>query len=75
MNNFNTIINRAHTNSVKYDLRKTYFKNDEVLPMWVADMDFETPDFIRKLGFSRWMKASLSHLFLFLSQKDGLRRA
>lgn len=47
MYNFDKIIKREHTNSVKYDLRKTYFKNEEVIPMWVADMDFETPDFIR----------------------------
>lgn len=47
MYNFDKIIKREHTNSVKYDLRKIYFKNEEVIPMWVADMDFETPDFIQ----------------------------
>ena len=47
MHNFNKIINRENTNSVKYDLRKLYFRKDDVIPMWVADMDFETPDFIR----------------------------
>jgi cystathionine beta-lyase len=46
--NFDKIIHRENTNSVKYDLRKQFFNKENVLPMWVADMDFETPEFIRK---------------------------
>jgi len=46
--NFDGLINREGTSCVKYDLRKAYFDNASVLPMWVADMDFETPDFIRE---------------------------
>jgi cystathionine beta-lyase len=45
---FDKKIDREQTASVKYDLRGTYFGKADVLPMWVADMDFETPDFIRK---------------------------
>ncbi|MEI7725085.1 MAG: PatB family C-S lyase, partial [Bacteroidota bacterium] len=45
--NFDKLIDRTHTSSVKYDLRQTVFGNDDVIPMWVADMDFETPEFIR----------------------------
>lgn len=44
--NFDEIINRSGTGSYKYDLRKRIFKNEEVIPMWVADMDFKTPDFV-----------------------------
>ncbi len=44
--NFDEIIDRTNSNSVKYDLRKTIFKTDDVIPMWVADMDIKTPDFI-----------------------------
>ena len=51
--NFDKIINRADTNCVKYDLRKQVFGNPDVLPMWVADMDFETPDFVRKAVIER----------------------
>ena len=29
------------------------FGNPDVLPMWVADMDFETPDFVRKAVIER----------------------
>ena len=50
---FDKSINRADTNCVKYDLRKQVFGNPDVLPMWVADMDFETPDFVREAVIKR----------------------
>jgi len=45
-NNFDKIIERENTNCVKYDLRKQIFGTTDLTPMWVADMDFETPDVI-----------------------------
>lgn len=44
---FDKIIDRTNTESVKYDLRKNVFGKEDVIPMWVADMDFPTADFIR----------------------------
>ncbi|HSH53113.1 MAG TPA: PatB family C-S lyase [Bacteroidales bacterium] len=44
--NFDKIINRDNTSSIKFDLRKEVFGKKDILPMWVADMDFKTPDFI-----------------------------
>ena len=44
--NFDELIERSNTASVKYDLRQLFFGKDDVIPMWVADMDFRTPDFI-----------------------------
>ncbi len=44
--NFDKIIPRENTQSVKYDLRQEVFCNKNVIPMWVADMDFESPDFV-----------------------------
>lgn len=40
MYDFDKIINRKNTNSVKYDGNKA--QDSRVVPMWVADMDFET---------------------------------
>ncbi|MDQ1276971.1 MAG: cysteine-S-conjugate beta-lyase, partial [Thermodesulfobacteriota bacterium] len=40
------IIQRAGTHAVKYDMRPKIFGTEEVIPLWVADMDFRTPDFI-----------------------------
>jgi len=44
--NFDEIIDRAGTSCVKWDFAERYFEAKDLLPMWVADMDFKTPDFI-----------------------------
>ena len=44
--NFDEIIEREGTNCIKYDARERFFGKSDVLPLWVADMDFKTPDFI-----------------------------
>ncbi len=43
---FDTVVDRRDTNCVKYDLRGKFFGKEDVLPMWVADMDFPVADFI-----------------------------
>lgn len=40
--NFDTPINRRHTDSIKYDFAKRRHMPDDLLPLWVADMDFQT---------------------------------
>ena len=45
---FDEIIPRRHTNSLKYDFAKERGKPDGLLPMWVADMDFQTPPEVRE---------------------------
>lgn len=44
--NFDEIVQREGTNCLKYDARSWAFETNDVLPLWVADMDFKTPDFI-----------------------------
>jgi len=44
--NFDEIINRENTSCLKYDLKSKYFNSSDILPMWVADMDFKVPDCI-----------------------------
>ncbi|NOR73641.1 MAG: putative C-S lyase [Draconibacterium sp.] len=44
--NFDEIVPREGTNCIKYDVREKVFGSADVLPLWVADMDFRTPDFI-----------------------------
>jgi len=41
--NFNTIHNRQNTGSVKYDFIPKVPNIKNVIPMWVADMDFKSP--------------------------------
>jgi cysteine-S-conjugate beta-lyase len=44
--NFDEEIDRVGTNCLKYDLREKFFKSPDIIPLWVADMDFRTPDFV-----------------------------
>lgn len=39
--NFDEVINRKHTNSLKYDFAVRRGKPENLLPLWVADMDFK----------------------------------
>jgi len=41
--NFDEVIPRRNTNSLKYDFAAKYGKPEDVLPLWVADMDFKIP--------------------------------
>lgn len=59
MDDFSKEIDRAHTASVKWELiqqvdnpekwltTSCYFGDDRTLPMWVADMDFKSPQVVR----------------------------
>lgn len=44
--NFDELIERTDTHCIKYDARTAFFGKADLLPLWVADMDFRTPDFI-----------------------------
>ena len=41
---FDTIVDRYNTGSVKYDTAERSGMPADVMPMWVADMDFRAPD-------------------------------
>lgn len=43
---FDKPVARRGSGALKYDALRERFGRDDLLPMWVADMDFETPDFI-----------------------------
>ena len=44
--NFDRIIERRGSGSLKWDALDERYGNPDLLPLWVADMDFATPDFI-----------------------------
>ncbi|WP_079526882.1 MalY/PatB family protein [Halobacillus hunanensis] len=44
MNRFSEITERKGTRSVKWDLAEELYQDPDVLPMWVADMDFKAPE-------------------------------
>ncbi|MCI8439664.1 MAG: pyridoxal phosphate-dependent aminotransferase [Oscillospiraceae bacterium] len=41
---FDTVIDRRNTNSLKYDFAAEHGLPEDVLPLWVADMDFPAPE-------------------------------
>lgn len=43
---FDELIDRRHTDSVKWDGMKNVWGRDDLTAMWVADMDFRTPPFV-----------------------------
>ncbi|MBQ9119492.1 MAG: pyridoxal phosphate-dependent aminotransferase [Lachnospiraceae bacterium] len=45
---FDTVINRKNTRSLKYDFAKERGKPEGILPLWVADMDFKVSSYIQE---------------------------
>ena len=45
---FDKIENRRNTKSLKYDFAKKKGMPEDVLPLWVADMDFQTSSYIKE---------------------------
>ncbi len=60
---FDKLINRENTDSVKYDMRKEYFGETDLLPMWVADMDFPVSEEISKVIIQRAMHPVYGYSF------------
>lgn len=74
---FKTSACRKDTNAEKYTLRKELFGTEDVEPVWVADMDIDTPDFVLES-----VKKRLEHPIIgyeevpdsaFLSQIEWMR--
>jgi cystathionine beta-lyase len=79
--NFDELISRENTSCIKYDFREKVFGRSDVIPMWVADMDFRTPPFIIEalqgrlrheiLGYSYRPESYYSSLTAWLSSRHG----
>lgn len=71
MYDFDKVVDRESTANIKYDLREKFFEKKDVLPMWVADMDFETPNFIRNA-----VKNRLEHpIYGYTFRDDGYTKS
>lgn len=51
--NLDKITDRGNTNSVKWNFNKEMLGVEDVLPMWVADMDFPVPEAVTKAIIKR----------------------
>jgi len=70
--NFDELVDRTNTNSIKYDAREQFFGTGELLPLWVADMDFKTPDFIIRALKQRLEHEVLGYTFRGDSYADAI---
>ena len=43
---FDEVIERRGTSCVKHDMMDRIYGTNDLMPMWVADMDFRSPDFV-----------------------------
>lgn len=50
---FDRVRNRKHTQSYKWDQCVKLFGSDDILPLWVADMDFECPPAVKQAVMRR----------------------
>ena len=64
---FDKIIDRRGTGAVKTDVLKSVFGKEDLQALWVADMDFETPDFIIDA-----LKERMEHQDLYIGRQDTL---
>src|SRR6266481_5048417 len=50
---FDQVISRDGTSSLKYDGRLGHFNSGDVIPLWVADMDFAVPEAVQRALLAR----------------------
>ncbi|WP_040286323.1 MalY/PatB family protein [Sporosarcina koreensis] len=64
---FDTVIDRMKTSSVKWDGAEALFGAKDLLPLWVADMDFKVPEAVSKA-----VEAKAAHgIFGYTTRDDG----
>lgn len=74
MYNFDQIIDRRNTSCVKYDNLANVFGNTDILPMWVADMDFQVAPEILDAARECCEKGVFGYTFRSDKAKQGIRR-
>ncbi len=78
---FDRVIARGGTNSVKHDGRAAYFGTADVLSLWVADMDFSAPEAVTRAlleraahpvyGYSLYPESMFDALASWLMKRQG----
>ncbi len=78
---FDQIIDRRQTCSVKWDFNQRIFGREDILPLWVADMDFQAPEAVVEAlvnrakhgiyGYSDGMDEYYEALTAWLADRQG----
>lgn len=77
MNEFEQIIERRDTRSLKWDNMKEVYgveKVDDILPMWIADMDFAAPKVVIEAMKERLNHGVFGYSYICEESKDAIRR-
>ena len=79
--NFNIVVNRKNTNCLKYDFAVRRGRPENVLPLWVADMDFKVaPEITQEIekrvahgifGYSEVKEEYFEAVAAWMEQKHG----
>ena len=70
---FDEFVPREHTDCFKFDNVKEIFGTEDVIPMWIADMDFKTPPFIVETIRKRLEHEVLGYTFTNSSWKPAIQ--
>jgi cystathionine beta-lyase len=78
---FDRDIPRSGTHSFKHDGREAYFGTADVLPLWVADMDFASPEAVTRAlqqraahpiyGYTQYPESAYEALIHWLKKRHG----
>ena len=81
--NFDEMIDRKGTDCFKWDALQSMYGRDDLTPMWVADMDFRSPDFVMEairrrcehgvLGYTMPSKGYWQAVTAWLERRYGIK--
>lgn len=71
--NFNEVIDRLQTASVKWEMTREIFGTGDVLPMWVADMDFLPPREVSESITERVSHGIFGYTFITPSASEAVQ--
>ncbi len=75
MEEFTKVVDRTNTNSIKWDQRLEVFQSDdkELLPLWIADMDFPAPKEVNEALIERARHGVYGYTYIADETKDEVR--
>lgn len=69
---FDSMLNRQGTASLKFDARRDVFGREDVIPLWVADMDFAVPEAVQRALMQRAAHPVFGYTVFPESLRDAL---
>ncbi|WP_368652451.1 MalY/PatB family protein [Ornithinibacillus sp. 4-3] len=72
MSIFDAVHERKNTKSVKWDQLEAIFGTNDVLPMWVADMDFKAPEAVNEALIERAKHGIYGYTVMDAGVKDSI---